>query len=189
MIEINAEGMKYAEKALAHIPKKIPKVLARAINSAKDAGKAAAWEKISNDYTIKKKYFTRTFNKGGKATTKTLSAFIKSKGQVNALSYFKTKPQKVPKKRLKNPIFVQIKKTGGGTIKSAFLARMKSGHLGVFHRVNGNKSIPIQQTYGPSIPSMLGTKNVSAFIEERANKVLQECVIHDVNNVLMGIVK
>jgi hypothetical protein len=40
--------------------------------------------------------------------------------------------------------------------KLPFVARMKSGHVGIFRR-DEEYSLPIKELYGPSIPSMVGT--------------------------------
>lgn len=210
MITISEEGLSYAKAALAYIPKGIPKVTAKAINKAKQVGEKAAIKKISQEYTIKKKYYMRHLKKGSKATPSRLSAFISAKGRVNALSYFKTTPRSVPRKRAKNPVFIQVKKSSSGnSIPSAFLTKFKSGHKAVAKRAvdaSGNvykvrkhegkprpkkrgrgmtKEIPaIVQFYGPSTPQMLGSKTVSAFITEEAQTVLEECLKEEINNVL-----
>ncbi len=82
-----------------------------------------------------------------------------------------------------------MRKDGGGPIRDAFVARTKSGHTGIFHRTQGNRSLPIQQNYGPSVPQMLGSPTVSAFIGERASKILNERFTHEVNAILNGVTK
>ena len=66
---------------------------------------------------------------------------------------------------------------------------MKSGHIGVFHRANGNSSLPIQQNYGPSVPQMLESKSVSAFIKEKAQEVLETRLEHEIDVLLRGVIK
>ena len=188
MITLDSKQLEHAKDVLNHIPGAVPKAVARAINRARQSARSAALKKIGSEYTIKQKRAADSFEIG-KATPNNLSAFIRSKGGVIALSYFKTRPGKVPSGRPKNPVFVQVKKAGGGTIKSAFLARMKSGHVGVFHRANGNSSLPIQQNYGPSVPQMLESKSVTAFICDRAQEVLSDRLEHEIDVILRGVVK
>lgn len=194
MISIDDSQLKHVEAVLQHIPKAMPRVIARSINRASVAAKTAALKKISNEYTIKRKRVAETFSLT-KATVNNLSAFVTSKGRPNALTYFKTSPGKLPKGRPKNPVFVRVKQSGGGPIKGAFLAKTKSGHLGVFHRNgvfgrNGNEKLEeIEQNYGPSTPQMLENKTVSAFIENRAREILNKQLDHEVDVMLRGVVK
>jgi hypothetical protein len=44
------------------------------------------------------------------------------------------------------------KGAGATTVKDAFVARMKSGHVGVFKRMKPGQSLPIAELFGPSIP-------------------------------------
>ena len=188
MIRVDAKQLEKAENVLSQIPGAVPKAVARAINRATQNARTNAVKKITNEYTIKRKRVVDTMDIK-KASPGKLSAFVLSKGSVIALSYFKTFPGKVPTRRLKNPVFVQVKKSGGGTIKGAFLAEMKSGHIGVFHRANGNSSMPIQQNYGPSVPQMLESKSVSAFIKEKAQEVLETRLEHEIDVLLRGVIK
>ena len=189
MITIDEKGLAEAQKLLADMPKAIPKAAARAINEAATAAKEEAWNQVKKTYTIKKMRVSKAWDKISRATASNLSAKLVSRGSVMPLSYFTTKPKKPPKRRPRNPVYVQVRHDGGGSIKNAFVARMKSGHTGVFHRTRGNQSLPIQQNYGPSVPQMLGSKTVSAFIEERASEVLNRRFAHQVNAILNGVTK
>jgi hypothetical protein len=44
------------------------------------------------------------------------------------------------------------KGAGVTTVKDAFIARMKSGHVGVFKRMQEGRRLPIAKLFGPSIP-------------------------------------
>ncbi len=189
MITIDEKGLKEAQMLLADMPKAVPKAAARAINRAATAAKTEAWKQIKKDYTIKQTYVRKAWDKITKATASNLSAKLISRGPVMALSYFKIKPKSPPKRRPKNPVYAQVRNDGGGTIRGAFVARMKSGHTGVFHRTRGNQSLPIKQNFGPSVPQMLGSETVSAFIEKRASEVLNKRFEHEVNAILNGVTK
>ena len=189
MIAIDEKGLAEAQKLLADMPKAIPKAAARAINRAATAAKTEAWKQVKKDYTIKRARVSKAWDKISKATASNLSAKLISRGSVMPLSYFRIKPKSPPKRRPKNPVYAQVRNDGGGTIRSAFVARMKSGHTGIFHRKNGNKSYPILQNFGPSVPQMLASKSVSAFIEERASEILNKRFEHEVNAILNGVTK
>ena len=189
MITIDEKGMAEAQKLLAGMPKAVPRAAARAINRAAAAAKAEAWEQVKKTNTNKRARVNKAWNKVSRATASNLSVKLVSRGPVMALSYFNIKPKSPPKRRPKNPVFVQVRKDGGGPIRDAFVARTKSGHTGIFHRTQGNRSLPIQQNYGPSVPQMLGSPTVSAFIGERASKILNERFTHEVNAILNGVTK
>lgn len=70
-------------------------------------------------------------------------------------------------------------------IRGAFLARMKSGHLGVFNRVENGK-FPIVQRYGPSVPQMLENANVQKYVEDRATEMLAKRMEHEIDRMLKG---
>lgn len=214
MITIDEKGLAEAKKLLADMPKAIPKAAARAINRAATAAKTEAWKQIKKDYTVKRTYVDKAWGKVKKATPNNLQTTLESKGSVIALSKFVYRPKNPPKRGYKNPVWVQVRRDGGGTIRSAFVARTKSEHTGVFHRMQQGTRGPIlkfmkggaprpkkkgvgmtkgkaaiQQNYGPSVPQMLGSKTVSAFIEERASEILNKRFEHEVNAILNGVTK
>jgi Prophage minor tail protein Z (GPZ) len=75
-------------------------------------------------------------------------------------------------------VSVQVKH-GRKVIKNAFIATMKSGHKGVFQRVDGSRHIsrrvrrggpqlPIKELYGPSIPSQFTSQAIRDAIARTA---------------------
>lgn len=188
MITIDEKGLAEAQKLLKYMPNAVPKAAARAINRAATAAKTEAWKQVKKEYTVKQTYVKRAWDKISKAFPGRLEAKLVSKGSVMALSYFTHRPKSVPKRRPKNPVYVQVRRDGGGRIAHAFLATMKSGHTGIFTRA-GKSSYPIDQKYGPSVPQMLGNKTVSGFIEERATVVLNQRFEHEVQAILNGVAK
>lgn len=212
MITIDENGLAEAQKLLADMPKTIPKAAARAINKTATATKTEAWKQVKKIYTIKRVRFNKAWDKVSRATASNLKAELISRSPRLPLSYFKIKPKSPPKRRPRNPVFVQVKRGEGGPIRDAFVARMKSGHTGVFHRMqDGSRGeiheykirprpkkrgqgmtkgiAQIEQNVGPAVPQMLGSKTVSAFIEKRASEVLNERFTHEVNAILNGVTK
>ena len=189
MIEIDAGTLKEAEELLKGLPGAAEKAAKTAIRKTVRGAKQDAARKVKERYTIKPAYITRTirfdFQAGG------LAAAFRSKGRVNDLAYFKHRPQSVPKHRPPKGsyLFSQVIKGEGGTIEHAFLAKMKSGHIGVFQRAGHgaqNSSLPIEKLSGPSTPQMLESPTVSAFIQKRMEERLQSNIDHEVNAFLMG---
>jgi len=60
-------------------------------------------------------------------------------------------------------VTVLVKKSSGRKVvvtdPKAFIAKMKSGHIGVFQR-EGNKRLKIRQLYGPGVGGLFGTRNI-----------------------------
>ena len=198
MIEIDAGALKEAEELLKGLPGAAEKAAKTAIRKTVRGAKQDATRKVKERYTIKPAYITRTmrfdFQAGG------LAAAFRSKGRVNDLAYFKHRPQSIPKHRPPKGkyLFSQVIKGGGGPIAHAFLAKMKSGHIGVFYRTGEygrnnhiNKSGKLDQEMieklsGPSTPQMLESQTVAAFIQKRMEERLQKNIDHEVNAFLMG---
>lgn len=186
MIEIDVgKSIEEAKRSLTNMPGAINKAGKTAIRAAIKGMKKESAQKVREQYTIKASKITNTMRKstgnGG------LTARLTSKGRVNDLSYFIHKPKSVPKRRPPTGkyLYSQVVKGEGGTIAHAFLARVQSGHVGVFQR-SGMSSLPIQKLSGPSTPQMLGSPNIKEFIEKRLRERFEKNLSHEVNAFLMG---
>ena len=65
------------------------------------------------------------------------------------------------------------------------LAEKADGPVGVF-RQTANRSLPIKELYGPSIPQAMTRQEVSDRIMQGIEKRLAKNVDHEVNAFLMG---
>jgi len=183
MIELNVDQLSRVERTLGHIPDSIPKVVARAINRAADTAKTEAAKTVRRTYYISHKDVLSTM-RIYRATPNDMQAAVVSKGQVVPLAKFRMTPKK-PDPRRKKPIVARVMRGSGGPIKHAFVARMKSGHVGVFWRV-GKKRLPLEQRFGPSVPEMLNSPSTIAWVERKANEKLDERLDHEMKRVLEG---
>ena len=171
-------------KQLASIPKDAPKILATALNqTARDAQKILLKE-AKDSYTIKPKYF----NKGSqglqirKATTRTLSAMLDSKGEPIDLYNFKNRATETSTR-------ASVKKGGG--MKNlliedrwAFVATMKSGHTGLFQRA-GKSRLPIKKKFSLSVPQMIGNEEeVYGKLEPEIGEILQKHVEEQIQKLI-----
>ncbi|BBB91051.1 MAG TPA: phage tail protein [Methylomusa anaerophila] len=189
MIELTDDQLKRAEQLLKHLPGALPKAVANAINRASESARAEAVRKASEEYVIRPGRVRETIDIA-KASPAILFARVRSKGRPRALTYFQTTPKQVPKKRPRGQLVAQVKRSeGGGSIKSAFLARMKSGHLGVFNRTNNLTStgkVELVQRYGPSVPQMLENPTIQQFVEQKAMETLEKRFDHELDRLLKG---
>ena len=184
MIEIKADQIERAQALLRHIPRAVPKALANAINRAAQGGRTDAVKKAREIYVIPAGRVRETIEIS-KAQPSKLSAMVLARGRPRALSYFKITPSKPTKRKPKGGVNAQVKRGAGGRIAKSFVAKMASGHVGVFNR-QGASRFPIVQRYGPSVPQMIGSSTVTRFVEEGARRRLSERLDHEINRILRG---
>lgn len=185
MIELRMEHMERLEAALSETPEKIPRAASRAINRAAYTARTEAARKAREEYIIRHGDVINTINIYPASETD-LSATVVSRGSVIPLIKFRVSPKK-PQPKRKKPLIAVVKKGEGGPIARAFTAQMRSsGYIGVFQRV-GKSRLPIRQLYGPSVPQMIGSRNVSQWVEEKAQEKLEERLEHEISRVLEEI--
>ena len=172
MMEIDDSDLQRAANLLKEFPGAADRLSKRAVRSSVKGAQRAAAQKIAERYTFQK-------NRGN-------GAVFSARGRVNDLAYFKHNPNRVPTKRPPKGryLYSEVVKGQGGTIAHAFLARMQSGHVGVFHRTHGNESMPIAQNYAPSVPQMLGHPTIRNYMEECLQGRLTVAVDREINNFL-----
>ena len=174
MIEIDSSDIERAAQLLRGMPGAIDKVTKKAVRQATKGVKREAVAKVTERYTIARARVSKTM----RVTYKGAGAIFSSRGPVNDLAYFKHAPRTVPKHRppAGQYLYSQVVNGQGGTIAHAFLAKMKSGHVGVFRRTAGNASLPIQKLAGPSTPQMLGSPSIAEYMEKRLGDRLREAM-------------
>ena len=188
MIEVDARGIEQAQELLKDIPGATKKAVSTALRKSLRNAKKEAVKKVRERYTIRKAgYVSRTI----KMKVENMTGILSSKGPVNDLSYFKTNPKTVPKRRPPKGkyLYSQVVKGQGGTIAHAFLARMKSGHVGVFQRAGhgaSNASLPISKLAGPSTPQMLGSPSVTEFVAKKMLERMDKNLEHEIDAFLKG---
>lgn len=182
MIEIDDYDLQRAADLLREFPGVVDRLSKRAVRKSVSGVQRQAVQKISERYTVEKKRIRPTLSVSFRGS----SASFSSRGRVSDLSYFKHNPRRVPTRRPAKGryLYSEVVRGQGGTIAHAFLARMQSGHVGVFHRVNGNESMPIQKNYAPSVPQMLGSPSIRSYMEKHLQKRLSGAVEREVDNFL-----
>lgn len=187
MITVDAKQLERAEELLKNIPDGVLKAVVNAINRAAESARTEAVRKVRERYYVKAKDVRETI-RIIKATYENQAAVIYAKGSPLTLSKFRITPSKPSTKRRKKPIIARVVRGEGGPIPGAFVARMQSGHIGVFKRA-GKTRLPIQELYGPSVPQMLGHESVTEYVEEKAKEKLEERLEHEINRLLRGVGK
>jgi hypothetical protein len=67
----------------------------------------------------------------------------------------------------------------------AFIAKMKSGHTGVFEREKTTR-LPVTERMGLSVPQMAENSVVMEQVENKAQEVINKRVDHEISRILNG---
>ena len=69
--------------------------------------------------------------------------------------------------------------------EQAFIARMQSGHIGMFER-KASKRLPIKEFLGPSVADMAGNSVVLEQVENAAQETINKRIDHEMTRILNG---
>lgn len=199
-IEISAETMERVQTLLANVPKGAERAYMNAINRGLSRVKTAAWQGIKQVYTVQAAALNAATNtRIQKASTGNLAGFVRFAGYKIPLYKFKVSPKQPGGKKL---VRASVKKGGGATFESAFIAAMKSGHVGIFERT-GEQGIAgrlakaktpggtmhtekLEEKMGLSTAQMAGRETVSRQVQEEAQRLVNERLEHEIDRLLNG---
>lgn len=182
-IEANNSEIKRLLKELESTPQKIQTAARKSINATLTQAKKRIPKFVTSKYNISAAAVRKTINIR-RASGNSLQGQIVSSGRGTPLINFKirtawnrrkTRKRGAPVRR--KIVNVSIEK-GKWTRTPFFVATMKSGHKGIFHRLN-NSRLPIGENFGPSVPTMIGKradelqKELGAYYAESMEKNLQ----------------
>ena len=77
----------------------------------------------------------------------------------------------------------QLKNTASALFEDAFVARMGSGHIGIFKRDHTGK---VKEVMGSSVPQMMGRTEVEDRLSDEAMKKFEERLPHEVEALMNG---
>lgn len=83
----------------------------------------------------------------------------------------------------------QLRGTSPTRFQEAFVARMQSGHNGIFERTGGHTSgggDSIREIMGSSVPQMIGHRDVSERLAEEAVAKFDDRMDHEISRILNG---
>ena len=187
MIEIDDSDLQRAANLLKEFPGAVDRLSKRAVRSSVKGVLREAAQKIAERYTFQRFRISPTM----RITYAGNGAVFSARGRSNDLAYFKHNPNRVPTKRPPKGkyLYSEVVRGQGGTIAHAFLARMQSGHVGVFHRTgkpskSDEKKEEIKKNFAPSVPQMLGYPSIRTYMEDHLRERLSGAVDREVNNYL-----
>lgn len=227
-IEIKESEIQRINKMLGSLKGNTEDVLYRAINRTITNVKKNMAMAASKEYFVTSTQVKRTINIT-KATKGKLVAKAISKSPTIPLSKFRVSPNRPVsynttvnhKSSSKYKYYNYLKNYGkanpsmykagtkrGEQLKAfgnrpkAFIAVMKSGHVGFFVRINdsqkqsqqsyydnrkGNKKVrnnAIKQLFGPSIAQMVGNEKIVSHVQNEANNMLHKRIDAELNNIM-----
>lgn len=196
-INLTVPDLKKIQSQMLTSKEKAPLVMKRAINKtltqiSKNIGKKAKETYIVKQSAVKKTLYLK------KATTRSLSGAVGSRADRKIPLYaFKVTPKDIITENDKKPEFytARIKKrvkekplSGSLDRSKAFVAKMRNGHTGVFERMTGQKTSggkeKIAELYGLSVPSMVGSREVSFDIQRSGQEFLEAQIQKEIRAVM-----
>lgn len=200
MITIDDKELEKAQKLLGGIENGVKRAITSAINHSLGKAKTKLKKKITQEYYIKSSDVEKTLSIK-KANYSTLAGTISSRSKRTSLTKLKLK-------KSETSILSGVRKSNGIKLLRGkdelfgkpFTVKMKNGHTGVFQRKtkqrigvgmgsSSEQENPIQELYTLSIPQMAGEKGVQKYIEEEAEKMVNERFEHEVERILKGHIK
>jgi hypothetical protein len=205
MIEITTEQIERINLILHGIPGGVSKALNAVIQRGVSALRSNALNEITKVYTITKKdvraesniKISRVYSKDSNSG---VIGTIEYAGASIPLIRFGAKSS-----GSKGVYARQMKSSGRELFRHAFIAKMKSGHIGMFERVNDNymKSRKGQtkhsqmigyngskkyydQFYGSSVAHMLNNPGVKAELEKKVQETIDKRIEHEIHRILKG---
>jgi Prophage minor tail protein Z (GPZ). len=178
-IQIDARQLKNLERKLGGIEKGVPKALAPAINTALAKGQTTIKREIRKEYLIKAKDIPTAIHR---ATYSSLNAHILVRQGMLDASKFVYRPKAVQKRKNKKPLFVQIKKSGGGFIARGFVSR-----LGPMQRRSFAPRLPIRKILTIGAAIMASQPNVGPAVNKAMGETLAKRIDYEMKRVLARI--
>ena len=179
MIRIDVEGeLEKIIQRLNRLPDQIaaPNILENAINSTARKVRKQLVKDAKGEYAVKNTKALKDESQGGPkvltATTANMSAAIQSRGPMQDIMAFMTRPNTKT-----GAAAAQVLASGGmkplemGDLK-AFVTKFASGHVAIVQR-KGAERLPVKKLLSPAVPLMLGNETVRNQAEVLAYEILQ----------------
>ena len=190
MIRIDVEGeLEKIIQRLNRLPDQIaaPNILKNAINSTARKVRKQLVKDAKGEYAVKNTKALKDESQGGPkvltATTANMSAAIQSRGPMQDIMAFMTRPNtKTGAAAAKVLASGGMKPLEMGDLK-AFVTKFASGHVAIVQR-KGAERLPVKKLLSPAVPLMLGNETVRNQAEVLAYEILQGEIDKRIQKVL-----
>lgn len=182
-VDIAEDSLDKATRLLAGINGGVYKAVGSALTRAAAAGKTAAKQPVTKEYTISQSEFlarTRNINHFVRETGGGISVVFGFRGNVIPLMKFSTRVNG------SGQVVTQVKRSGSAaTLDRAFSAQM-GGHRGVYERI-GPSRFPVKELYGPATPQMMySNEEVTDEVERKVADTYEKRIDHEILRLLNG---
>lgn len=183
IVDVVEDSLDKATRLLAGINGGVYKAVGSALTRAAAAGKTAAKQPVTKEYTISQSEFlarTRNINHFIRESSGGISVVFGFRGNVIPLMKFNTRVNG------SGQIVTQVKRSGSAeTLNRAFSAQM-GGHRGIYERV-GVSRFPVEELYGPATPQMMySNEEVTDEIERKVADTYEKRIDHEILRILNG---
>jgi hypothetical protein len=176
MITIDAKALAQMQRVLRGINNGVPRVLVPAINRTLSSGQTALRREIRKIYTIKQKDIPTKIRR---ATRETLGGEIRIEQGMLGADKFVYRPHAPTSRR--RPLYVQIRRDGGGYVAQGFVS---SGLSGPYQRRSGAGRLPIRKIIAIGAPIMASQPSVGPAVNEKMAETLGKRLEHEFKRVL-----
>ena len=185
MIQITNDQIERVNLILSGIPGGAQKAFSSVIRRANSTVKAETVRQITGTYAIS----AQRVRAGGNIRAQVQKADGGVVGTVTFAGYklplyrFNVTPT-LPIQRAEVKAAV-MRGNGQTPFAHAFIARMKSGHTGMFERKTG-RSLPITEFMAQSTAQMAGNEEVLEQVSEKAQETVNKRIEHEITRILNG---
>lgn len=168
--KVSIRGMDELLRGVSNLQRSGPAVLQRTLNKTAPGMKTEAGRLLVRELTLKSREIGSRIAVI-RAGSKRLRAGIRVRSKRGLpLILFKTSPTRPTKRKPAKGVAVQIKQRGATkVIEGSFVAKMKSGHVGVFSRPRKEAPrLPVFELYGISVIPYLERGNLRRMLLKRS---------------------
>jgi hypothetical protein len=209
-IRIEPVGFPEVMKALEQITPDVKMAVQNTIKKALPFAEKEVVEQILRRYHISRPSLLDQSSRHGRwkikiknPTTSNLNGGLQITGTRMPVMRFKVSPNTVPDQKgipvgSRIPVTIRVVKWGSPQIRkpNVFLAKMKTGHIGVYRRKIPNPGgprrirddgqrtqLPITEEYMLSVPEMMAGKKLRAKFDDNLNKYVQSVLIEELKKI------
>lgn len=192
LIEINAHQMAAAEALLVNVKNGAERAISKSVNEGLKFARKKIIDAIGDTFFFSKQTVrNKSVIEISPATVNRLSGSVISQGYQLPLYNFATNPRTV---RRVPTVRAAVYRDGGlKAFPHGFIAKMDSGHIGLFTRLPGNPKskttgkMRIKERYGNSVPQLMdAVLRETDDIEQAANDMVEQELESQVSRLLNG---
>lgn len=185
-LSLNRDQVDRAERTLRHIKEGLPTATFRALNWTMARIKTRAVKEVRKVSPITATGVRKRM-RVYQANKRDLAAMLFIGGRDIPLYLYSARPRKPRRKGQRPPrqgVSAQPSTSGGRKVyPGTFIAKMKSGHIGVFSRM-GEGRFPVEEETGPGLAGLMDEAGTMADLIDYGRPLLRDRFEHEINFLL-----